>query len=361
MQLDRRTFLGAVGATTAAAVAAPLTSAEAAPAVDRTLATDLQVPWGLAFLPNGDALVTERRTAKVHRVRARGGRRVVGTIAGVVTGTDQGEGGLLGCAVSPTFADNRHVFFYLTSGSDNRVIRMTYADGGLSERTAILEGITRGSQTHDGGGLGFGPTGHLFISTGDARLDTPGGPASSSAAQDTSNLVGKTLRLNEDGSVPHDNPFGNEVWTYGHRNVQGFDWDDRGRMWASEFGETDRDELNRIVAGANYGWPMRQGKDDDPSTRDPFVTWHPTSTCSPSGIAVARNRAWLGALAGESLYSVRLTGARRGTIQRHFRGRFGRIRTVRRAPDGSLWITTSNRDGRGSPGRTDDRVIRITI
>ena len=239
MQLDRRTFLGAVGATTAAAVAAPLAPAEAEPTVSRTLATDLKVPWGLAFLPNGDALLTERVTAKVHRVRARGGRRVVGTIAGVDTGGNQGEGGLLGCAVSPTFADNRHVFFYLTTGSDNRVIRMTYADGGLSERTTILEGITRGNLTHDGGGLGFGPTGHLFISTGDARLDAPGDPASGSAAQDTSNLVGKTLRLNEDGSVPDDNPFGNEVWTYGHRNVQGFDWDDRGRMWASELGEND--------------------------------------------------------------------------------------------------------------------------
>jgi glucose/arabinose dehydrogenase len=361
MQLDRRTFLGAVGASTAAAVAAPLGTAEAAPRVSRVLATGMKVPWGMAFLPNGDALVTERVTAKVHRVRKRGGRRVVGRIAGVDTGGDQGEGGLLGCALSPSFAADRHVFFYLTSGNDNRVIRMTYADGGLSERTLVLDGITRGAATHDGGGLGFGPTGHLFISTGDARLDGPGDPASGSAAQDTSNLVGKTLRLNQDGSVPADNPFGNEVWTYGHRNVQGFDWDAQGRMWATEFGENDRDELNRIVRGANYGWPMRQGADNDPATRDPFATWHPTYTCSPSGIAVARNRAWVGALAGESLYSVRLTGARRGTVERHFRGRFGRVRTVRRAPDGSLWITTSNRDGRGSPARTDDRVIRIAI
>ena len=357
MHLDRRTFLGSAGATAAAALAGPLLAGEAAaaPQVSRVLAQGLKVPWGMAFLPSGDALVTERVTARVHRVSRHGGRRVVGRIAGVDTGADQGEGGLLSCVLSPSFASNRHVFFYLTSGTDNRVIRMTYADGGLSERTLILGDISRGEQTHDGGGLGFGPDGHLFISTGDARND--------SLAQDLRSLNGKILRLNEDGSIPADNPFGGDspIWTYGHRNVQGFDWDGSGRMWATEFGENTRDELNVIVPGDDYGWPTVEGGDGPGGFHDPFVTWRPTSSCSPSGLMVAGHRAWVGALAGRSLYSVRLDGPRAGHKVRWFHGRFGRIRTVKRAPDGSVWITTSNRDGRGFPVRTDDRVIRLTL
>ena len=147
----------------------------------------------------------------------------------------------------------------------------------------------------------------------------------------------------------------------GHRNVEGITFDARGTLWASEFGEKEADELNQIEPGANYGWPRVEGGDGGGGFRDPLAQWSPTSTCSPAGVAVANSRAWLGALRGECLYSVRLRGPDAGVKRRHFRGRFGRIRQVMKAPDGTLWITTSNRDGRGAPGPNDDKVIKISL
>src|SRR3712207_1054818 len=144
------------------------------------------------------------------------------------------------------------------------------------------------------------------------------------------------------GGVPADNPFGNYTWSYGHRNVQGLAWDGRGRLWATELGQASRDELNLIRRGGNYGWPAVEGGDGAGPYADPFVTWSPTRTCSPSGVAVARGRAWVGALAGEALFSVRLGGPDAGRVVRHLHEDLGRIRTVQKAPDGSLWITTSN-------------------
>jgi glucose/arabinose dehydrogenase len=147
----------------------------------------------------------------------------------------------------------------------------------------------------------------------------------------------------------------------GHRNVEGITFDRRGQLWASEFGEKESDELNMIVRGANYGWPFVEGADGAGGYRDPLAQWSPTSTCSPAGVAVANGRAWLGALQGECLFSVRLRGPDSGSKRRHLAGRFGRIRQVMAAPDGSLWITTSNRDGRANPGPGDDKVIRVAL
>ncbi len=347
MHLDRRSFLGAVGATTAATVAAPLTSAEAAPTVRRTLANGLSIPWGLDFLPNGDALVSERGSGDVFRVRQGGGKRLIGTVDEAV---EFGEGGLLGVAMAPTFSEDRWVYFYVTTSDDNRVIRKQYVDGGLGPTEVLLDGIARtfqGSQNHHGGRLAFGPTGHLFVTTGDAGL--------SSRSQDEDSLNGKILRLDADGGIPSDNPIpGNPLWTLGHRNVQGVDWDRNGRMWATEFGQNTRDELNRILPGRNYGWPNVEGGDGDGPYADPLVTWQPTSTCSPSGLAIAEDRAWVGALAGQALFSVNLFGSDRGRKRRFLHNTLGRIRTVRRHPDdGALWITTSN----GS----NDRVLRVTL
>jgi glucose/arabinose dehydrogenase len=322
------------------------------------LAHDLVVPWGLVFLPGGDALVGERMSGRVHRVSPSGGRHLVGTIGAAVPG---GEAGLLGIAVAPTFPDDRWVYFYVSAAHDQRIIRKRYAGGKLGPAHVLLSGIPRGgTSNHNGGGLGFGPDGLLYASTGDARLDTPG-QTSGSVAQDPDSLAGKILRLTPDGSVPDGNPWGNYAWSRGHRNVEGFTWNARGRMWATEFGENTRDELNRIVPGGNYGWPVVEGGDGPGGFRDPFVTWHPTDICSPSGIAIMKGRAWVGALQGECLYSVRLTGPHAGRKVRHLHGSFGRLRTVRNAPDGSLWITTSNRDGRGSPSQTDDRIIRLVL
>ncbi|MDX6326902.1 MAG: hypothetical protein QOK15_3256 [Nocardioidaceae bacterium] len=355
--LDRRTLL------TASAAGGALTvvgggRADAALRVGRVVARDLVVPWGLAFLPGGDAIVGERMSGRVHRVSASGGRHQIGTIGAAVPG---GEAGLLGIAVAPTFRNDRWVYFYVSTAHDQRIIRRRYADGKLGRTHVLLSGIPRGdTSNHNGGGLGFGPDGLLYASTGDARLDTPG-QKSGSVAQDPDSLAGKILRLTPSGAVPDGNPWGNYAWSRGHRNVEGFTWDAHGRMWATEFGENTRDELNRIVRGGDYGWPAVEGGDGPGGFRDPFVTWHPTDICSPSGVALAKGRAWVGALQGECLYSVRLTGPHAGRKVRHLHGRFGRLRTVRKAPDGSLWVTTSNRDGRGSPAAPDDRVIRLLV
>ncbi|QIK68161.1 PQQ-dependent sugar dehydrogenase [Nocardioides sp. HDW12B] len=345
--LDRRTLLTTTAGAAAVTAAGSLLGAAPAVAAPRrgaVLARGLDIPWGLTFLPNGDALVTERENARVSRVRRGGGLVSVGRIEGVDLSDDAGEGGLLGCVVSPTFREDREVFFYLTTPTDNRVIAMRFVGGGLQDRRTVLAGIPR-ARTHNGGRLAFGPDGLLYATTGDTREP--------STSQNTSSLAGKILRMQRDGSPAAGNPFGNQVWSYGHRNVQGVAWDADGRMWATEFGEQRTDELNRIRSGGNYGWPGTEGRGGPAGTIDPFVTWSLTGTCSPSGLAVARGRAWVGALAGQSLYSVVLAGPDEGRIRRHFRGDVGRIRTVVTAPDGSLWITTANGG--------NDRVIRVLL
>jgi glucose/arabinose dehydrogenase len=351
MDLDRRTLLTG-GALGAAGVPLLCGVAEARPVVARVLAKDLVVPWGIAFLPGGDALVGGRESGYVHRVRRTGGRHVVGLVTGISTPTG-GEGGLLGLAVAPTFHNDRWLYAYLTTGSDNRIVRMKYVDGRLGRKHVLLAGIPKAIH-HNGGRLAFGPGGLLYASTGDALEQH--------RAQSRHTLNGKILRMTPSGEVPGGNPFHNRVWSYGHRNVEGITWDARGRMWATEFGEQKRDELNRIVRGNNYGWPVVEGG-DGPGGRfhDPFMSWHPTSVCSPSGVAVTHDRAWVGALNGEALWAVRLDGKHRRNKARYFHSRFGRIRTVAKAPDGSLWITTSNRDGRAPAHPHDDKVIRLVL
>jgi glucose/arabinose dehydrogenase len=352
MDVTRRTLLatglsGAAGVAGAALLGAG--PAEAAPRAGKLLAQGLRVPWGLTFLPSGDALVAERVNGLVHRVRRTGGRKLVGHVAGVAN--DAGEGGLLGLAVPPDFARTRWLYAYHSTGSDNRVVRMQYRDGRLGTPQVLVAGIPVGD-IHNGGRLLFGADGLLFASTGDS--------GDGSLAQSRSSLGGKILRLTPTGGVPAGNPFGNRVWSYGHRNPQGIAFDGDGRLWAAELGQNVRDELNRIVKGGNYGWPIVEGGDGSGPFRDPLVTWS-TDECSPSGVAIARGRAWVGALRGQALWSVRLRGPHRGHKVRYFHERFGRIRTVQKAPDGSLWITTSNRDGRNTPVANDDRVIRIRL
>jgi glucose/arabinose dehydrogenase len=312
-----------------------------------TIATGLQVPWGIAFLPGGDALVSERTTGRILRISREGARkRTAMEVPGV--DTDSGEGGLLGLAVSPRYARDRLVYAYFTSATDNRIVRFRL--GGKVH--PIVTGIRRGFN-HNGGRIAFGPDGKLYAGVGEA--------GETDLAQDRGSLNGKILRMNSDGSVPRDNPFpGSLVWTLGHRNVQGLAWDSRGRLWATEFGQDEFDEVNSIRKGRNYGWPEVEGRGPTAGGRftNPVVTW-PTSEASPSGAAIRRGTLYIGALQGQAVLRMRLSGRRARKLSPLLKDAYGRIRTVVRAPDGSLWVSTSNRDGRGSPERADDRILRL--
>ena len=316
-----------------------------------TVADDLDVPWGLAFFANGDALVSERDRARLLRVTPKGKVTRLGEVAGVAPG---GEGGLLGLALAP--GDEDTVFAYLTSASDNRVVRLSIRGGRVGRPRALLTGIPT-SVNHHGGRLLFAPDGSLFVSVGDAE--------DSALAQQKGSLAGKVLRIRPDGRAASGNPYGNRTWSYGHRNVEGLAFDVRGRLWATEFGEKRADELNRIVKGRNYGWPRVEGRTGNGGADDayasPAATWSPTSSCSPAGLAITRSTAFVGALQGQCLFSVALDGTDAGRPRAHFARDHGRIRNVAVAPDGSLWMTTSNTDGRGTPGRDDDKILRVTL
>lgn len=325
--------------------------------ISRVVATDLTTPWGLAFLPDGSALVSERDTGRIKRIdpRGRSGSNVttVGRIRGV---TPEGEGGLLGIAVAtPKGASTPVLFAYVTSRTDNRVVRMPLLDNGrrLGPQTAILTGIPKATY-HNGGRLLVGADQTLFIATGDA-----GDP---DLSQDASSLAGKVLRVDFNGKPVAGNPRPNSpVFTEGHRNVQGLAADSSGRVWASEFGERDADELNLLAAGANYGWPLVEGRGNDAQFKNPATVWSPTSTASPSGIAIKDDVVYVASLRGERLWQVPITGSRTAKAKSWDLGNRGRLRTIEVAPDGSVWVITSNTDGRGDPRAVDDKIIRLVV
>ena len=313
----------------------------------RVLVGDLEVPWGVAMLPDGSALVGQRRTGEVVLVAPDGTSRSVGRVPGVA---DRGEGGLLGLAVAPDAPGT--LLAYLTTDDDNRVVALPVDGGRLGEPRVLLDGIPAGS-IHNGGRLAIGPDGHLYIGTGDA--------GERSRSQSSADLGGKILRIATDGSIPADNPEpGSPVWSRGHRNVQGLAFDSAGRLWATEFGQNRLDELNLITRGGNYGWPLVEGRGGGDRFIDPQVQW-PTDQASPSGLAIVDDVAVLAGLRGERLWLVPLDGGRAGEPVAALTGDYGRLRTVAAAADGSLWVTTSNRDGRGSPRGSDDRVLRVRL
>jgi len=337
--------------------AASTSSSSAAPPVStstrlsvQSFVTGLQVPWGIGFLPDGTALVTDRDSGAIHAISKRGKVSDVGRIHGVRA---SGEAGLLGLAVSPTFTSDHRIYVYYSAVDDNRIARVTYRDGRLTDQQDILTGIPRGP-FHNGGALVFGPDHLLYVGTGDA-MDHP-------AAQRLSYLGGKILRIQPNGKGAPGNPFPKAplVYTYGHRNIEGLAFDSSGRLWESEFGENTWDELNLIKRGGNYGWPIFEGKSHNPKYVSPLWVWH-TPDASPSGIAIWRGSAWLASLRGERLWQVPLNGTSTGTPKARFTGTYGRLRAAVVAPDGSLWVTTSNTDGRGSPHQGDDRILRITV
>jgi len=329
--------------------------AGAGPVEASVIATNLEVPWGFAFLPNGDALFTERDSGRLLRMDASGDIEEVQTLPT----RGYGEGGSLGLAVSPDYKEDGYVYAYYTTDQDNRVVRFRLGE----EPEPILTDIPFNTY-HDGGRIAFGPDGMLYVATGDA-----GDPSNS---QDRNSLGGKILRLMPDGSIPEDNPFpDNPAYSYGHRNVEGLAWDERGRLYASEFGLNAWDEVNLIMPGENYGWPEFEGDGGEEAEAagyvNPITVW-PPSEASPSGVEILKNGVipqWEGdlfvaALRGERLWRLELAPDG-NVIRRHqlLLGEVGRIRNVVQAPDGSLWVTTSNRDGRGTPDVSDDRIIRL--
>jgi glucose/arabinose dehydrogenase len=330
--------------------AAPSGTATPRPKVTGIIADNLDVPWGIAFLGSGDALVSERNSGRVMRISNRGKVSSVGNVAGVVAPSGLGEGGLMGIALAPN--DEETLFAYITTGSDDRVVRCSMAGGRLGRPKAILTDIPT-SVHHHGGRLLFDRRGMLLVSTGDAE--------NPSAAQDNQSIQGKILRIRTDGRAAPGNPYGNRVWSYGHRNVEGLAFDAEGRLWATEFGDQKADELNLIVKGKNYGWPRVEGRSEESGLEAPKLTWSPTSSCSPAGLAIAASTAFVGALRGQCLFAVPLRGTAAGKPRAYFAEDYGRVRSVAAAPDGTLWMTTSNTDGRTEPGRDDDLILRVSI
>lgn len=313
-----------------------------------TIASRLRVPWGIAFFPGGDALVSERDEARLLRVTPGG---AVSTLAQVPDVTPTSEGGLLGVAVSPDYERDGLIFVYATTAADNRVLSGTVADFETGTAQPVITGIPRG-EIHDGGRLAFGPDGMLYVSTGET--------GNGDLAQDLSSLGGKILRIEASGAIPADNPFpGSPVWTYGHRNVQGITWDSKGRMWECEFGSQVWDEINLIVPGRNYGWPVAEGTADLPGMTNPRAVFS-TDAASPSGLAFADGSLWMGALQGATAWRVPVGPDARLGQPVAVRLAAARTRTVVLAPDGRLWVTTSDRDGRGDPGPEADAILAIT-
>lgn len=315
----------------------------------RTIATGLDVPWGLAFLPDGSALVSERDEARILRI-PKGGRPI--PVGDIPDAAPSNEAGVMGVAVSPQFASDSRVFVYYSTNEDNRVVRYKLDGDRLQQEKVIVTGIPVGA-IHDGGRIAFGPDGWLYIGTGDAG-ERP-------RSQDRASLGGKILRVDQDGNPPTDNPWPDSpVWSMGHRNVQGLAWDSQGRMYATEFGQDTWDELNLIRRGGNYGWPEVEGRSDRTEFINPLTQWKP-SEASPSGLAIGRDgAAYVAALGGRAVIRVELKDGRAGAQQRLLDDALGRVRTVANAPDGRLWVISSN-TFRGAARDGDDRIVSYDV
>ncbi|MET8450051.1 PQQ-dependent sugar dehydrogenase [Streptomyces sp. NPDC005209] len=322
----------------------------------RTVTEGLKTPWGLAPLPEGDLLVSSRNDGTITRIDAKTGKRTeLGTVSGV---SAAGEGGLLGIALSPDFASDHMIYAYFTSASDNRVVRMLYDEQRppgeqLGAPDTIFRGIPKG-YIHNGGRIAFGPDNMLYAGTGES--------GQRGLAQDKKSLGGKILRMTPEGEPAPGNPFpGSPVYSYGHRNVQGLAWDDKQRLFASEFGQDTWDELNAIKPGGNYGWPDAEGRSDNPAYQNPIAQWH-TDDASPSGIAYVHGVIWMAGLKGQRLWRIPLQGTRASAAPQAFlTGTYGRLRTVVAAGGDKVWLVTSNTDGRGTPKKGDDRILELEV
>ncbi|MDB4985575.1 MAG: glucose dehydrogenase [Myxococcaceae bacterium] len=324
------------------------------------LTTDTDIPWGLLTLPDGTILYGRRDAHDLVQLNPTTGQK---TTVGTVPNVDEtdGEGGLLGIAIGPSFANDHWLYIMHTSASDNRIVRIQLNGSALALGTeqVLLSGLLR-NKYHNGGRLRFGPDGKLYASAGDAQ--------NGDNAQNTGILAGKVLRINPDGSIPSDNPFGNAVWSYGHRNPQGLAFDSQGRLWEQEFGNSLMDETNLIQRGGNYGWPNCEGTSSQAGTGcttpgyiAPKQTY-PVAEGSCSGIAIVRDVLYVACERGARLYREVISGSSLTNLQQFFVGTYGRLRTVEPTPDGDLWLTTSNNGDKDSiANNSDEKIFRVLL
>lgn len=325
-------------------------------------AKDLNVPWAIDFAKDGRVFLTER--PGTIRIMIKGQLLKEPVLSLEAPFASQGEGGLLGLALDPHFAGNHYIYVYHTYEENgemkNRVLRLVEHNNKAKIDKVLIDNIP-GSTNHNGGRIKFGPDGYLYITAGD-KYDPP-------LAQSKSSLGGKILRIRANGSIPEDNPFpGSPVYSLGHRNPQGLAWQPgTGKLFSSEHGQSAHDEFNVIEAGANYGWPTIEGDETADGMKPPIVQSGET-TWAPSGIAFVTQGPWKG-----NLLMANLRGSQvlRFVIGEHngqprvseviplFAGQFGRIRDVYEGPDGSIYVLTNNRDGRGKPRMHDDQIIRL--
>jgi len=315
------------------------------------IATDLDTPWEIAFLPDGDILVTEL-SGSLKRI---GGDKVTHEVGGL---EDLGNKNVLGLVLHPDFEQNHWVYLYIEMNENDkrsdRVYRYRLEGDQLTDRTTIAQNIPSAGK-HDGGRLAFGPDNKLYVTTGDA--------GQSFLSQDRNSLVGKILRYEEDGRVPTDNPFGTPVWSFGHHNVQGLTWGSNGVLWATEHGRsgllTGFDEINQIEGGQNYGWPVIHGDEAEEGLQSPFKQSGSREAWGPAAAVFWRNSVFFGGLRGESLYQLLYSEDGDSEVLAHFHEEFGRIMAVKLGPGGNLYFTTNNRDGARRVHEGDDKIIRI--
>lgn len=317
---------------------------------DTTMVADkLEVPWALDFLPDHSILFTER-PGRVRQITS-GGVLLEKPIYIVRDVKATGEGGLLGIAIDPQFSKNHFIYLYYTyketSGNTlNKVVRYVYANNALTDSMVIVPNIP-GNLFHNGGRLKFGPDGYLYITTGDSQQP--------SFAQDKNKIAGKILRVSNDGKPAPGNPFKNLVYSYGHRNPQGLAWDESGNLWEAEHGSSAKDEINKIMIGENYGWPTITGSTQKMGMMTPIIN-SGKNTWAPSGLVYLNPYLYFAGLRGNALFRY---NTKNKELKEYLNGVYGRLRDVVLGPDGFLYITTSNMDGRALTHLNGDKIIRI--
>ena len=318
----------------------------------QVLAENLDVPWAIDIAEDGRLFFTERK-GRIMAMEKNGS--LISDPVSYINVLQNGESGLLGLALHPNFTENHLLYVYHTYSNNsavfNKVLMLTENNNKIVESKVVIDNIPAADR-NDGGRIKFGPDGKLYIATGDALQPR--------LAQDASSLAGKILRINPDGSIPEDNPFeGSPVYSYGHRNIQGLAWHPlTGELYASEHGFEGNDEINLIKPGTNYGWPIEDCNAE--KFEKPIVCFNPA--IAPAGMTFAvsdtlgyQNNLLLATLKAQQIRLIDLGS----NVESNILTGFGRIRDVVEASDGSLYVATSNKDGRAIPAQDDDKILRI--